>query len=271
MCVSPFVITDKFGRRQSVPCGKCYECRRAKQQEWCFRLDQEQRSSKIALFITLTYDDENIPYCEGFPSLCKKDVQLYFKRVRKFLEKKSIKYYCVGEYGDKTSRPHYHLLLFYYGDFTRSKLVSGLDQSWHCGFSYILPLQGASGYVTKYVMKMDSRDHLVPPFSLISHGIGKSYLTSAKIQYHKSNFIGYGVKPGGYKVALPRYYKDKIFSTYDKLVLKSICDKERALRNFKMLETMDVIGVSQFWKNRDQAYKIKVYSAKQNYLRSKRL
>ena len=53
----PFCITDKYGRRQSVPCGKCLECLQEKKQEWCFRLDIEKRYSDASFFVTLTYED----------------------------------------------------------------------------------------------------------------------------------------------------------------------------------------------------------------------
>lgn len=42
-------------------------------------------------------------------------------------------------------------------------------------------------------------------------GIGSSYIDSHK-DYHLSKERFYGVLPGGTKVALPRYYVDRIFS-----------------------------------------------------------
>ena len=61
------------------------------------------------IFITLTYDDEHIPDDHG---LRKRDFQLFMKRLRERYSGRTIRYYHCGEYGARTSRPHYHALLF---------------------------------------------------------------------------------------------------------------------------------------------------------------
>ena len=58
-------------------------------------------------FITLTYDDENLP--EG-GSLRQSDFVKFMKRLRKKVPRVRV-YYC-GEYGETTFRPHYHACLF---------------------------------------------------------------------------------------------------------------------------------------------------------------
>lgn len=79
---------------------------------WSFRLVKEGESSNTALFVTLTYNTEHVPITnKGFLNLKKKDIQDYFKRLRK-LEKDKIKYFVCGEYGSRTFRPHYHIILF---------------------------------------------------------------------------------------------------------------------------------------------------------------
>ena len=47
--------------RITIPCGKCLPCKMRKRSSWSFRLVQELRYSKSAYFITLTYDDFNVP------------------------------------------------------------------------------------------------------------------------------------------------------------------------------------------------------------------
>lgn len=62
-------------------------------------------------FVTLTYSDENLPE-DG--SLVPRHVQLFLKALRKAYQPARFRFFCVGEYGDRTSRPHYHLALFGY-------------------------------------------------------------------------------------------------------------------------------------------------------------
>lgn len=59
-------------------------------------------------FITLTYSDENLP-----PDLSVRPAVSsgFVKRLR-FNSKRKFRYFAVGEYGDESGRPHYHLALF---------------------------------------------------------------------------------------------------------------------------------------------------------------
>ena len=106
--------------RVIVPCGKCPECLANKRSQWSFRLSQELKYTEFnSFFITLTYDDLHLPFAipeigsnmVGSPTLVKSDLQLFFKRLRKKLAT-NIRYYAVGEYGSRTSRPHYHAIVF---------------------------------------------------------------------------------------------------------------------------------------------------------------
>lgn len=129
----------------SVPCGHCMACEIRKRRDWTTRLSNEVSSASKCCFITLTYDDDNVPVtcfnplkAEGkmvdrgvgnlpLQTLLVSDVQKFIKRLRRHLEyipvspKKRlgrdhvdtpIRYYICGEYGSKYRRPHYHLLIF---------------------------------------------------------------------------------------------------------------------------------------------------------------
>jgi len=60
-------------------------------------------------FVTLTYDEENLPKDN---SLNPKEFQKWIKRLRKEYSPKKLRYFGVGEYGDKSDRPHYHAILY---------------------------------------------------------------------------------------------------------------------------------------------------------------
>lgn len=171
MCTSPVFVPNKkpTGPRYiSVPCGSCPECKKKKLNQWCFRLKNEFRSTRFSVFVTLTYDDDHLKYFVGDtfmtsreifknkvfndyePCLCKKDLQNFFRRIRK--AGYSIKYYAIGEYGEKTSRPHYHAIIFSDDlDFTKVDL----SRFWDQGF---IKLGSVSDGSIKYVCK----HHLQP-------------------------------------------------------------------------------------------------------------
>lgn len=142
-CDWPIKVTSKLGQNYDVPCGRCPPCRARKVDEWAFRLVQEEKRSINAYFVTLTYDEDNVPITGNkFMTLLKKehtnkylydysvdpprryrnpdfnhkyvkrDLPSFFKRLRKTQPNVAIKYYAVGEYGSQTKRPHYHMILY---------------------------------------------------------------------------------------------------------------------------------------------------------------
>lgn len=87
-----------------IPCGKCIECLLSKKKRIKSRIMYEIKKNKYNYFITLTY--KNNP-----KTLNYKDIQLFFKKIRRTINCEKMKYYVVGEYGEKTGRPHWHLIL----------------------------------------------------------------------------------------------------------------------------------------------------------------
>lgn len=105
-----------------IPCGKCIGCRLEYSRQWANRCMLELQYHKSAYFVTLTYDDYHIPVShypdkdtgealESF-TLCKRDLQLFLKRLRFKFSDQNIRYFACGEYGPSTFRPHYHIILF---------------------------------------------------------------------------------------------------------------------------------------------------------------
>lgn len=163
----------------------------------------------------MTYDDNHVRYDEtsGEQTLCKRDVQLFTKSLRKAQAKISedrLRYYTVGEYGTQTSRPHYHSIMFNVDPSIKNRLPT----FWPHGHMDIDEVtHGSIHYVTKYVInRIGDYTGRQKPFSLISSkpGIGANYLTT-HTQWHLDEKRTY-TQQLGQTQRLPRYYKDKIFT-----------------------------------------------------------
>lgn len=213
-CDTPMIIEVK-GRVQKVPvpCGKCPPCKLRRVNDWVFRLKQEDKVSTSSCFITLTYDTKNVPLTKnGFMSLKKRDYQLFMKRLRKKLPNQKIKYYACGEYGSKTQRPHYHAILFNCSD------PSIIHEAWGLGSTHIGTCTGDSmAYTLKYISKaaripMHRRDDRIKEFSTQSKNLGSSYLTTSVVKFHRSHPNDLRVQNNQYKIAMPKYYRHKIFN-----------------------------------------------------------
>lgn len=194
-----------------VPCGKCLPCLINKRNDWSFRLEQEYKRSKSALFVTLTYDNKHCP-----DELRKVDVQLYLKRLRKKDGTNTIRYFAVGEYGSNFGRPHYHVLLFNASeDHARSSWNDSKGNP--IGLVHIGKVTAASvAYCTKYIVQPELvKDGLQKPFSLMSrkYGIGAHYLTDEMVAWHRADDRNYTMRYDQ-KCRLPRFYREKIWPNY---------------------------------------------------------
>ena len=109
-CRNPFLRDGMaFG------CGQCMPCRVNKKRIWTHRILLESYEYTDNVMITLTYDDEHMPRLDdGRGILVPKDLQSWLKRFRKAIEPQRIRYFGVGEYGDESWRPHYHVIVFNY-------------------------------------------------------------------------------------------------------------------------------------------------------------
>lgn len=213
-CISPILVRG-LKDRDFVPCGKCNECLKLKRDDWSFRLKQELKVAVSAKFLTLTYSDDHVRRNpeSGLPELCKRDVQLFMKRLRKESARCSdigLRYYTVGEYGTNTLRPHYHSIMFN----IHPDITSRVDRIWGLGHVDVGEVTPASiHYTTKYVinrhMDFSGRE---PPFSVMSKrpGIGANYVDTHK-QWHRDDMRSH-VQVGGVIARLPRYYREKFFS-----------------------------------------------------------
>lgn len=156
-CKTPYMY------KSSIPfgCGQCIQCRINKKREWTHRIVLESLCHRDNAFVTLTYNEENLP--EG-GTLVRKDITDFLKRLRDHLSPLQIRYFAAGEYGELNHRPHYHIALFGYPHCTfglPSKNKECLcepcrliNRKWNKGFTYNAQIsfdsaQYIAGYVTK--------------------------------------------------------------------------------------------------------------------------
>lgn len=196
-------------QRIRVPCGKCPTCQANRRQEWAIRILEESKPYLENQFITLTYEN-TYSNSNGVPSVHLEHLQKFLKRVRKKLHFK-VRFYAVGEYGSKTNRPHYHIMLF---DFPND-FISVLVSEWKYGFIYPGEINMKSAmYIAKYhVNKTSFPLGANPSFTVMSRkpGIGANYV-ERMAKFH-SNMITRAFYPEyNIKRRLPRYFKEKLYT-----------------------------------------------------------
>lgn len=233
---------------------------------WIFRLQQEKKISDSSYFVTFTYDDEHLPYTDNNkynknrrPTLKYRDHQLFMKKLRKREKTSKLKYYAVGEYGDQFNRPHYHSILFNVTD------INNIYQSWEGGRVQIDECNIKTiAYVAKYVQKQikfkDRSDPREREKALMSKGLGQNYLTPQMQKFMKTKLNPYLTHYNGQKIALPRYYKDKVYNDKEKLIIS-----QKSLEHIETTEQFDSFHQENEWK-KDQ-YRQRDKTA--NYKRSK--
>lgn len=234
-----------FGRRDAfidlpdiqVACGQCIGCRLEKSRQWAIRCMHEAQLHEHNCFLTLTYDDQHLPrsinldtgeFGTGeYASLNKRDITLFFKNLRKALDKEGIKirYYQCGEYGSKTNRPHHHVILFGFNFPDRIKFTTKmgfrlytskfLRELWPHGNHLIGEVSFESAaYVARYCLKKYTNrdDNLVnahyygrlPEYTTMSRrpGIASDWFD----QYHSEVYSLDRIVVKGQEVRPPKYY-----------------------------------------------------------------
>lgn len=204
-CINPLTITQKnsrFIRSFEVPCGHCLNCLIKKQSQLTFLAQRElldrYKKNQSASFVTLTYDDNHLPFNDiGFVTLRKKDVQNFLKNVRRNMEyhnvSKPFKVLYCGEYGDgshstsktgvSTCRPHYHIAFI---GLSPEEIKVFTRKLWKNGLCDVGPLtSGGLRYICKYMTKacpdkevkaIREAAEVENPFICHSIGLGKTWI-----------------------------------------------------------------------------------------------
>lgn len=244
-CLHPYVRTNSFKIDpetglplvESFPCGKCIVCKMKDARDWVTRISIEHRlNNSVSSFITLTYDNENLFYVNNKASLSVRDLQLFFKRLRKRVKSskdfqvKNIRFYAVGEYGPNTSRPHYHVILFGLPAIHDVRLL--VEKSWNKGFITIKPVNKENiFYIANYstigmLFGAPKDPEIQRPFRTMSrnNGIGFGATSNIQLLRYYTETQDQSIRFGNSPKPLPRYLLQRFF--VDEESLQQIRDKK---------------------------------------------
>lgn len=290
-------ISDTF---TPIPCGQCIECRLQHSREWANRLMAEASyyDSDTCWFVTLTYDDENVPvHYTGLAdgkavpalSLCKKDVQDFFKRLRYY--KGPLRFYLAGEYGDHTFRPHYHAVIFGLSLdpeqlplWSRTALNFSLFESlelekiWSKGRVVVSPVSwDTCCYVSRYVTKkltgrLKEKYKLLniePEFAVMSRkpGIGKQWALDHPAQV-KNGFCYLSTAQDGIEFSSPRYFRnlfvvdDDLEKLYNNFVIEDRFSND--LSNIKSISDLARSDLTSYFDRKEASVKDRIKSLKRS-------
>lgn len=212
-------------------------------------------------FVTLTYNDENLPY---FNTLVPKHVVDWQKRLR-YHSGINLRFYTVGEYGTQGKRPHYHAAVFglpgcaSYNTQCACDACETLRRSWDKGFVLNGTLgpesaQYIAGYVTK---KMTDRypDSKYEKLKQKDPELGKKYKENVLdyLELRAPEFARMSNRPGIGASFIPAIM-DMLETTYGKELLIELGDapdliqiggKDILLGKYLKNKLREKIGVSE--------------------------
>lgn len=250
-----------------IPCGSCYSCRMSRAKDWTVRCMLESQYHESSYFLTLTYDDNSLPFnidtlsgeFSGKSSLVKSDLQKFIKRLRKnYPYDNHISYLACGEYGELSLRPHFHVLLFGLKlddlkEYKKTELGYSLYNSefisrlWPFGYSVIAPLTFESAaYVSRYTVKKagDDKKDIYDEYLLekefivcsLKPAIGYQYYVDHRDEIYKYDSI---VLPEGKVVKPPRYF-DKLYEIDFPDKMAVIKERRKKLSEINLDAQLDV-------------------------------
>lgn len=198
-------------------------------------------------FLTLTYNEENVVYnaivntetgeVGEVKTLVPEHLTKFMKDLRRYFEyhfgHTGIRFYACGEYGDKTQRPHFHLIVFNLplNDLVQWKSVNGnpyflsetILKIWEKGHITVCNVNWETcAYVARYIMKKWKGEGakefyeikgIEPEFVRMSRnpGIGKKYFETNKEEIYKNDeIIAIGANGKAQKIKPPKYF-DRLF------------------------------------------------------------
>lgn len=251
LCRNPYT-----GGPVPVGCGQCLPCRINRRRLWMWRQYLESLCHDECCFVTLTYSEDTVPFGNTLRPVHLRD---FIKRLRSALvtqdESKSVRYFAVGEYGDETERPHYHLSLFGVG-YAHREII---QDCWPYGFSLTAEFnettaQYVAGYVTKKLTSPNDErlGNRNPEFARMSTrpGLGAPAMCVISESLHcdagldellKTGDVPFQLKLGKKSIPLGRYLREKL---RDEMGVPQIW-RDRAKQKFTWEKTFELSSLLQ--------------------------
>lgn len=222
------VLHDKRIGLVPIGCQKCIECMKQKRRTWQTRLYEDIKVNKNGKFVTLTFSNES------YTKLAEEhwkysgyelDNKIATVAVRRFMErwrkkyKVSVRHWLITELGSNgTENIHLHGIIW-------TDKVEDIKNIWYYGFvwtgnkknertiNYVN--EKTINYITKYMVKTDVQHKLYRSIILTSAGIGSNYVNSHNYnnnKYKGKDTIEAYTSANGNKIALPIYYRNKLYT-----------------------------------------------------------
>lgn len=251
---------DERVKKVPIGCNNCIECRRKKANDWKVRLLEDIKTNTTGKFITLTYSTEwlrklikEIPIrIEGYDidnAVATLSMRRFLERYRKE-HKKSLRHWFITELGHGSSEHmHMHGIVWLKGEKDWKLELDNVEKHWKYGYVWKGKMKNGSlsnyvnngtiGYMTKYVTKIDFHHKYYKPIILCSDGIGKNYTETrdSRLNKYKANeTIEYYRSKEGYKMAMPIYWRNKLYSEEEreKLWVEKLDKNERFVLGTKI-------------------------------------
>lgn len=284
-------LLQKGEKSLLIPCGQCLGCRLEYSRQWAVRCCLESTLYEHNYFLTLTYDDKYLPMnivhridkntgevtSSLKSTLVKRDLQLFFKRLRKHIEKKynhtGVRFFATGEYGSKNGRAHFHCILFncplelqfhhnadgftYYTspDISKTWTTETDDPTQRAEFGFHLVTDftfKTAAYVARYMLKkhkgMDrgyyEENGIAPEFSVSSRrpGIGRAFFDSNVDKIYAFDSITIPQLNGSLTCKPPKYYDKILAEKYPEIMeqVKGIRSDWLEIENEKVMMHTDL-------------------------------
>ena len=254
-----------------IPCGKCIGCRLDYSRQWANRCMLEAKQYEHNAFITLTYEDASLTYNNGadrktgevtkVPTLVPEELTKFMKDLRRYYKyhygEEGIRFYACGEYGSKSDRPHFHIIVFnlnirdkeyLFTNNSHDKIYTSeiIRKIWGKGHVTIGDVTwNSAAYTARYVMKKikgkDAKNYyellgIVPEFTRMSRreGIARNYYENNKSKIYELDEIIIANKKGLAQKIKPCKYYDNLYDIENHEFMKKLKEKRKTEAEYAM-------------------------------------